>query len=403
MPKAVERFLIKLFDQTLASFNYVSEGRNPAYACNLEIDPATRHLLPLNIAAEPTDDELMRFLGSRRIPKNRAYAAEILRPFGISLDDTKAVIELTKGASVNDSFLVVAEDDPATFRECNLFENDFNVALQIAAYTGTASRGVLDDRGLPSELTASGQFAKAWRVIGDKRVLFKAGGQLGQGSHGIEPFSEFLACQVANAMGIEAVQYGLTTWQGRLCSTCELLNSKDVSFVPLYACVPRREVARMGIDRALELFFSISPAESTRLLSMLAFDVAVANKDRHFGNYGVLRDNASGKVVCMAPLLDHNLSLFCGEPDDGLSLEALEAAAHRYASAFGADLRAQLDDVVEDVQRAQLARLVDFEFELDDALLDDLVAGSTEAAAFTRRRLESLGAYVRHIARTQCS
>lgn len=38
--------------------------------------------------------------------------------------------------------------------------------------------------------------------------------------------------------------------------------------------------------------------------ALVAFDFVIANKDRHFGNYGLLRDNDSGEVLGMALLLD---------------------------------------------------------------------------------------------------
>ena len=395
---AVQHYIIKLFDRPLAAFDYVCEGRNPAYACNLEIDPAAQHLLPMNLAAEATDDELGRFLNSRRIPKNRAYAEEILRPCGVSLDDTKGFIDLTKGASINDSYLVVAENDPVTFSECNLFENDFNVALQIAAYSGVVSRDALEAHGMPSELTASGQFPKAWRIVAGKRVLYKAGSTSMRTQRRLEPHSEYLACQVADAMGIPHVSYGLTTWRGELCSTCELMNTAATSFVPLYAAVPRREIARMGLDRALEFFFGISPADSTAFLTMLAFDVAIANKDRHFGNYGVLRDNLSGEVLGFAPIFDHNMALFCAEPDEAFTREGLTAAEHRYASAFGSDLFGQFDDVVEKTQAERLAALADFEFSLPGEFVAYARENPDAPDAFPASRLEALSAFVRFTA-----
>lgn len=35
------------------------------------------------------------------------------------------------------------------------------------------------------------------------------------------------------------------------------------------------------------------------------------NEERHFGNFGVLRDNHTGKNVAPAPISDNGLSLFC--------------------------------------------------------------------------------------------
>ena len=47
--------------------------------------------------------------------------------------------------------------------------------------------------------------------------------------------------------------------------------------------------------------------------SMVVFDALICNVDRHAGNYGFLRDNHTGKVMGIAPLFAHNLSLFARE------------------------------------------------------------------------------------------
>ena len=393
----VQAYQVKLFDEPLAQFEFVQDGPGACYARNLEIDPATRHLLPMNLAAEPTDDELGRFLNTRRIPKNRAYVEEILAACGIEPGDTKGIIDVTKGVSVNDSYLVVAADDTVSFAECNLFDNDFDVALQIAAYTGVISGDALAG-GLPSELTASGSFPKAWRIVDGKRVLFKAGGISLTAERCIEPYSELLAYQVAQAMGVRCVPYELARWQGKVCSTCELFNTRDVSFVPIYSALPRLAVGQFGLNRALELYFGISPEDSTELLSMLVFDSVVANKDRHFGNFGVLRDNATGDLLRMAPLFDHNMSLFCGEPDNRMGLDDLLAARRRYAGTFATNLEAQLDYSMEDAQREQLARLAGFEFSIPAEFAVYAQDNPEARDAFPAARLDALNRYIQHVA-----
>ena len=390
------RYSIKLFDQTLALFDFVQDGPGAAFPCHLEIDPATQHLLPMNLAAEPTDDELERFINTRRIPKGRTYIEELLATYEIAISDTKGIIDLTKGVSINDSYLVTKEEDETRFAECNLFDNDFNTALQITAYTGVVSEGAFGS-GLPSELTASGSFPKAWRIIDGVRTLYKAGGVSKTADKAIEPYSELLAHQVANAMGLDSVPYELASWQGRTCSTCALLNTRDVSFVPVYAALPRKAIAHFGLNRALELFFAISPAESTKLLSMLVFDSVIANKDRHFGNFGLLRDNATGKPLALAPLFDHNLSLFCSEPEDKLELDCLLSARRRYSGTFATNLEAQLEFSMEDVQHEMIRRLSDFEFHLPGEFSDFGRIHPDDREAFTPRRLDALNRYIQHI------
>ena len=393
---AEQRYLIKLYDQALAAFDFLQDGPGAAYPCHLEIEPSTRRLLPMNLAAEPTDDELGRFLNTRRIPKGRAYVEELLAAYGIVASDTKGIVDITKGVSINDSYMVVPENDPTPFEACNLYANDFDTALQIAAYTGVVSEGAFGS-GLPSELTASGSFPKAWRIVDGKRTLFKAGGISPAAEKAIEPYSELLASQVARAMGLDAVKYGLEEWQGRVCSTCELFNTADVSFVPIHSALPRRAIAQFGMNRALELYFGIGLDESGKLLSMLVFDSIIANKDRHFGNFGLLRDNRTGEALGMAPLFDHNLSLFCGEPDSSLELDDLLAARRRYSGAFTTNLETQLDYSMEEPQRMQVARLTDFEFEVPAEFLERTC---NERDAFTKTRLVALNRFIQHIART---
>jgi hypothetical protein len=43
---------------------------------------------------------------------------------------------------------------------------------------------------------------------------------------------------------------------------------------------------------------------------MFVFDAIICNTDRHFGNFGVLVDNKTNKIVAPAPLFDHGNSLF---------------------------------------------------------------------------------------------
>ena len=57
--------------------------------------------------------------------------------------------------------------------------------------------------------------AKCWRRVNGKIILYKSGTE-GFANSGNEPYCEYYAYQVAETMGIDAVQYGLSKWKGRL-------------------------------------------------------------------------------------------------------------------------------------------------------------------------------------------
>ena len=48
-----------------------------------------------------------------------------------------------------------------------------------------------------------------------------------------------------------------------------------------------------------------------QLADMLVFDAVIINEDRHYGNFGLLRDNRSGSIISPAPVFDNGLSLLC--------------------------------------------------------------------------------------------
>lgn len=352
---------LRLFDQVLIVFR-MSRGEYGDISIEvLSADSSANSLLPLSFDGEATRERLFEWIRRRRIPKNRAYVDEILKSCGIESDDAKSIIDVSKGLSLNDSYWVVPQGFEGSFGEWNLYDNEMSAALQLVAYTGVAS-DALADGGIPSELTNSGMFPKAWRAAGSKRLLFKAGHLFEGANVGKEPYSEFLSSQIAHRMGIDAVSYDLALWKGKLCSTCELFCSKDVAFVPFGFAVRSERFKDMNLREALAYFAALGEAELERFKSMLVFDALICNEDRHMGNYGVLRDSVAGDVRGMVPLFDHNLGLFAGAMPDELNVDAMMEKVSIGRGAFAPSLDEQAALVIGPVQKEQLERLEGFAF-----------------------------------------
>ena len=145
---------------------------------------------------------------------------------------------------------------------------------------------------------------KCWRRIGGKVYLYK-GGTEGASTTGNEPYSEFYAAQVAAAMDIRAIPYGLSKWKGILCSTCELFTSKEYAYLPA-----GHLVSKGGLKAVRAYYEKLGPEFVNVLNEMLVFDAVICNTDRHFGNFGVLVDNRTNAITSPAPLFDHGNSLF---------------------------------------------------------------------------------------------
>lgn len=114
-------------------------------------------MLPLDL--ELSQNGLLQWLRRRVIPKNRAYLYEILNSLGLQEGDTKGIIDLCMGMSVNDSYWIVKEGFSGLFDDFNLYDNHFNEALSLVAYTGNQSK--IRAFTASPELTTNGMLAKA--------------------------------------------------------------------------------------------------------------------------------------------------------------------------------------------------------------------------------------------------
>jgi len=346
---------IRLYDTNLINFTLRKEELIGLVANILKINDEKRELFPLDL--EISNEGIIRWLEKRIIPKNRTFVDEILKTLNLSVGNTKGIIDVCKGLSLNDSYWVVPENFQGKFADCNLYENKFSEVLALVAYTG-AGGGDKTPFTTSPEYTTGGMLRKAWRNIDGKIVLFK-GGTSGAANAGLEPYSEYYACQIARAMGLHTVMYGLEEWKGILASTCELFTDINTSFIPIGRLV--KEGKYKGVN---EWFKKFDAEHGTNLndsfLSMLAFDGVVYNEDRHFGNFGILRDNHSGKITDCAPIFDHGISLFNYAMSH--DLENLE----EYRKTRFSSINEPFDDIVRvfcgKKQKEQLRKLKGFKF-----------------------------------------
>ncbi len=264
-------------------------------------DNRQEHLFPLDLQLKP--ESLSRWLRHRTIPKNRAYVHSLLSKCGLNLNRPMSIIKVCKGLSLNDSYWVVEEEDNGTFAKNNLYENPFSNVLAALAFTGYGSSLRSSLRSSP-EFTTNGMLPKCWRRVDGKVTLYK-GGTMGASNTGYEPYSEYYAAQVAAAMGVTAIRYGLSKWKGVLCSTCELFTSMDVGYLPV-----GRLVTQGGMPAVRAYYENLGEPYVDALHEMLVFDAVICNVDRHFGNFGFLIDSRSNQITAPAPLFDHGNGLF---------------------------------------------------------------------------------------------
>ena len=350
-------FYFKYFDETLFRFELQTQ-MNDDNVCKIDAESIDREMvkrfLPLDFCGELSEERLVKWLKHRTIPANRYYVKNFLSRLGLAENDICGIISVSYGLSLNDCYWLCPETENRTFAQLNLYDNRFSTVLGAIAFTGYGSYLKTGFRSSP-EFTTNGMLAKAWRRLDGKILLYKSG-TVGAANTGLEPYSEFYAYQVAKAMNINAIPYGLSKWKGRLCSTCELFTSKDLSFVPAGNIIKFKDINTLVDYYQQQLgdeFFN-------SLIDMFVFDAIILNQDRHLGNFGFMIDNHTNKIAAPAPIFDNGLSLFCYAMDD--DIKNYKKFAKTIRPALYPDFMKLASQILTHRQRTMLQRLTTFHF-----------------------------------------
>ncbi len=350
-------YSLRIYDTELVRFSMEKRGLEGLVAEIISVNEDLAHLMPLDV--ELTSESIVKWLERRVIPKNRTFVDEILKTLGLSHNDTKGIIDVCKGLSLNDSYWVVPDGFDGTFDKYNLYENRFSEMLALVAYTGAGQSKQAFTTS--PELTTNGVLPKAWRYVEGEGIYLYKGGTSGASNTGREPYCEYYASQIAETMQLNAVKYDLENWKGITASKCALFTNRDVSYVPV-----GRIVRSGGIKGCLDYYDSLGSEFSEQIRSMLVFDALVYNEDRHFGNFGVLRDNHTGKIIAPAPIFDHGRSLFneVGVRD----IPDLEYYAKTRANPYNISYEDVCTEVMGTKQKEQLRRMIGVKFKRHPSL-----------------------------------
>jgi len=348
-------YRLKLFDEELLGFRLI---RKIDLHCEITyVNEERRHMLPLGL--ELSEEGIKKWLRRRAIPNNRELVGTILGVLGLDVNNLKGIVDVCMGLSLNDSYWVVQKDFDGTFAEYNLYENEFDTALSLVAYTGHLYKS--KNFTTSPELTTGGMLRKAWRRTEDGEVWLYKTGTMGFVNAGNEPYCEFLASQVAETMGLHAVKYQMDTWKHITSSKCKLFTDVNTAYIPIGMIV-----ADGGIEAVIEYYKNLGDSFYQELASMLVFDAIIVNEDRHFGNFGLLRDMKTGEIISPAPIFDNGVSLLCYAMKD--DFEDIDRYIMERTNPYGSEHQfiELAKRVMGPVQIEQLKRLKNFHFKEND-------------------------------------
>ena len=214
------------------------------------------------------------------------------------------------GLSLSDQYWVRPIGVDIEWSDVNYFENDFAEL--------SADSGWLAEVGLDSpDNTSEGELPKKWICDQGKRLLLKGGSALNQ-----EPYNEVVATLLYRRLLDESeyVAYELRdSARGALC-VCEDFVLSSEEYIPAYYV---RQIARQANHHSdyqhyIECCARLGIANAELALAkMIVCDDILGNCDRHWRNFGLVRDVETLEYR-IAPLFDSGSSLWCAATEGAL-------------------------------------------------------------------------------------
>lgn len=211
------------------------------------------------------------------------------------------------GLSLSDQYWIKPTFGPdISWSDVNYFENDFEELPD-----STDSTDWLAEVGLDSpDNTSEGMLSKRWVCIDGVRTLLKGGTVLGQ-----EPYNEAIATALHTRLLSqgEFVPYRLARMGGEVVCASACFVRSDEEFIPAYYVrdVMRKPNHRNDYQHYIECCAALGVEDAELALSKtIVCDDIIANADRHWRNFGLIR-NVETLEYRPAPIFDSGNSLWC--------------------------------------------------------------------------------------------
>lgn len=240
--------------------------------------------------------------GRRSIPASRDNLQPFLSQCG--LETPVALMAATWGLSLSDCYWLRPIGSDLLWEDVNYYDNDFSEDLGMLLF----GEDMAGDISLKTpDASSDGRLKKRWSIMDGTRYLIKAGSS----PFHQEPYNEVIASEIMKRLGIDGVDYRVNRFGREPVSICKDFTDPDNELVPASAII--RMEQRSGGTNYEHTVRCFSEAGLERpecsIDRMLVLDFIVANEDRHYGNFGLLRNPESLECTGFAPIYDTGSSL----------------------------------------------------------------------------------------------
>ena len=323
----------------------------------------------------------------RSIPASRMGVADVLDTLGMY--NTNLLLTKCLGLSLSDHYWIKPYGSDILWESVNFFDNGFSDDI------GDVLLGMNDKKSgfdfLSPDNTSDGNLQKRWKIIAGRRCLLKSG----SAPFRQQPFNEVIANIIMNRLNIDHIPYSITWMDNKPYSVCEDFVTKNTELISAWRLMHLRPKANHEneylhyVNICKELGMDIVPM----LDKMIVLDYIIANEDRHFNNFGLLRNPETLEWLGAAPIYDSGTSLWYDTAT--ASIANVDVLCKPFKKKHSEQLR-----LVSSFDWLDISRLDNIEDEIIEILSNDKAsayidnARASAIAAEVRKRIEALESFV---------
>lgn len=305
-------------------------------------------LMPYNLYLEPVlendiDARVQNinnfnyWCATRLLNLDREYAKEIMNSIGVTqaiTDRDRAQIALTYNCvSLKDIYWVNICKEFRRYEDINLFENHLDKAFVEVSLRGKQMT-VQNSCLIADDLGTLGCYPKAWIRKNGEFWLMKDGGQ-----EVVE--NELLASKICRCFKVNQVFYEEDYYEGQKVSISKIMTSLDKSIVSM------EEFSIYATNHNIDKLQYVLELDAYSYYMMNIVDYLIGNTDRHWGNWGMLVDNATNKPVRLHDLMDFNKAFNSYDQIEGANCLTTEQNQNQREAAIEAVKKIGLNQISE--------------------------------------------------------
>jgi hypothetical protein len=252
----------------------------------------------------------------RGIPASRdgiENALELLK-----IENTRELSIRGLGLGLSDHYWIRPEKSTLEWDDINYYAHDFSEDIGNALFGEKTKDKTI--KLLSPDVASNGNLKKRWKIVHGKRVLVKGG----SGPYYQEPVNEVVASLLLRRLKIPHTDYHLYFEGDKPLSICENFTDESTEFIgawDIFNSVKKNE-RHSEMDHYLECCNRLGiPDVREGLEKMLAFDFLIVNTDRHYYNFGAVRNSDTLEWLGPVPIFDCGNSLWYQSADTMINPE----------------------------------------------------------------------------------